>query len=109
MPEPKPERRKQKRLSVTVPITIKSERDAVQTSGYARDLSSGGIFLYCDSHFSEGSELEIVLILPKEMTGGQKQWVCCLCSVVRVEEAGEQRCGVAARILNMDILPEIGG
>lgn len=108
MPEPKPERRKQKRLSVTVPITIKSERDAVQTSGYARDLSSGGIFLYCDSRFSEGSELEIVLILPKEMTGGEKQWVCCRCSVVRVEEAGERRCGVAARILNMDILPEIG-
>jgi c-di-GMP-binding flagellar brake protein YcgR len=108
MPEPKPERRKQKRLNVTVPITIKSERDAVQTSGYARDLSSGGIFLYCDSRFSEGSELEIVLILPKEMTGGEKQWVCCRCSVVRVEEAGERRCGVAARILNMDILPEIG-
>jgi c-di-GMP-binding flagellar brake protein YcgR len=109
MPEPKPERRKQKRLSVTVPITIKSERGAVQTNGYARDLSSGGIFLYCDSRFSEGSELEMVLILPQQMTGGEKQWVCCRCSVVRVEEAGERRCGVAARILSMEILPEIGG
>jgi len=28
---------------------------------------------------------------------------------VRVEASGEQRCGVAARILSMEILPEISG
>jgi c-di-GMP-binding flagellar brake protein YcgR len=109
MPEPKPERRKQKRLSVTVPITIKSEQGALQTTGCTRDLSGGGIFLYSDSRFSEGSELEIVMILPKEMTGGEKRWVCCRGPVVRVEENDEGRFGVAASILSMEILPEIGG
>ncbi len=109
MPEPKPERRTQKRLSLALPVTIKSEQGTVEASGCTRDLSSSGIFLYSDARFSEGSALEMVLILPKEMTGGEKRWVCCRASVVRVEASGEQRCGVAARILSMEILPEISG
>jgi len=107
MPEPKPERRTQKRLSLALPVTIKSEQGTIEASGCTRDLSSSGIFLYSDAHFSEGSALEMVLILPKEMTGGEKQWVCCRASVVRVEP--EHRRGVAARILSMEILPEISG
>jgi hypothetical protein len=109
MPAPNPDRRKQKRLSVTVPITINSEQGALQTSGCTRDLSNNGIFLYCDSRFSEGSELELVMLLPKEMTRGEKRWVCCRGPVVRVEENDEGRFGVAASITSMEILPEIGG
>jgi c-di-GMP-binding flagellar brake protein YcgR len=109
MPESKPDRRTQKRLSLALPVTIKSEQGTIEASGCTRDLSSSGIFLYSDAHFSEGSALEMILILPKEMTGGEKRWVCCRASVVRVEASGEQRCGVAARILNMEALPEISG
>ena len=109
MTETSPERRNQKRLSVSVPITIKSEHGSVQTRGYTRDLSSVGIFLYSDSRFIEGSELEIVMILPKEMTGGERRWVCCRGLVVRTEETDGQRCGIAASIESMEILPEIGG
>ena len=109
MPESNPDRRTQKRLSLALPVTIKSEQGTIQASGCTRDLSSSGIFLYSDSHFSEGSALEMVLILPKEMTGGEKRWVCCRGSVVRVETSGQQRRGVAARILSMEILPEISG
>src|SRR6266567_3312865 len=101
MAEPKSERRTQKRLSLALPVTIKSEQGTIEASGCTRDLSSSGIFLYSDAHFSEGSALE--------MTGGEKRWVCCRASVVRVEASGEQRCGVAARILSMEILPEISG
>jgi hypothetical protein len=109
MPEPKPERRTQKRQSLSLPVTIKSEQGTIEASGCTRDLSSSGIFLYTDSRFGEGSELEIVMILPKEMTGGEKRWVCCRASVVRVEQNGEQRWGVAASIQTMEVVPEIAG
>src|SRR5437763_15080707 len=109
MTEPKSERRTQKRLSLALPVTIKSEQGTIEASGCTRDLSSSGIFLYSDAHFSEGSALEMVLILPKEMTGGEKRWVCCRASVVRGEASGEQRGGEAARMLSMEVLPDTSG
>jgi hypothetical protein len=51
----------------------------------------------------------MVLILPPELTQGEKRWVCCQASVVRVEDKKDGNFGVAARIRNMDVLPEILG
>ena len=105
---PERERRSQSRLAVRLPVTIKGRQGKLQTTGHTRDLSAGGLFLYTESQFSEGSELEMVLLLPPELTAGERQWVCCRASVVRVqdsEEGGEF--GVAAAIRRMDVLPEI--
>ncbi len=80
----------------------------VEATGVTRDLNTSGIFLYTDSHISEGSELEMVLILPPELTHGEKQWVCCQASVVRVEENKDGGdFGVAASIRSIEVLPEI--
>src|SRR6202158_1835472 len=81
----KPERRSRQRHPARVPVSIKAQSGTVQTTGVTRDLNSSGIFIYTDSKISEGSELEMVLILPPEITHGEKQWVCCQASVVRVE------------------------
>ena len=97
----KRERRSGRRVPVRVPVAIKSGDGAAETTGFTR---------YTDSHISEGSELEMVLILPPELTQGKKQWVCCRASVVRVEgnkSGGEL--GVAASIRSLEILPEIVG
>jgi len=67
-----------------------------------------GVFLYVDGPILEGSELEIVLMLPPQLTNGEKQWVCCQASVVRVEAGGQQgKIGVAASIRAIATLPEI--
>jgi len=102
------ERRSRKRIPIEVPVSIKSGSDTLGGSGYTRDLSQGGIFLYTNSQVAEGSELEIVLVLPAEITQGEKKWVCCQASIVRVEEdTGAGRRGVAADIRRMEFLPEI--
>jgi hypothetical protein len=68
------------------------------------------VFLFTDSEVTEGSELELVLVLPPELTGGEKRWVCCQASVVRVECRGESGgYGVAASLRNLEALPEIWG
>ncbi len=110
MPDAKPERRSRQRLAVRVPVSIQSRQGRVQASGYTRDLSTSGIFLYTDSQIGEGSELEMILILPSGLTSGEKRWVCCRASVVRVEDSEEGGdFGVAARIRSMEVLPEILG
>jgi hypothetical protein len=108
MTDSKRERRSRERLPARVPVAIKAQPGTVEASGLTRDLSSGGIFLYTDSRIVAGSELEMVLILPPELTHGERQWVCCRASVVRVEgreEAGDY--GVAASIRSIEVLPEI--
>jgi PilZ domain len=107
MTDPKRERRSGQRLAARVPVSIKSP-GTTEATGFTRDLNAGGIFLYTDSRIVPGSELEMVLILPPELTRGAKQWVCCRASVVRVEDnEGGGDFGVAASIRSIEILPEI--
>jgi hypothetical protein len=108
MAHDKEERRSGQRTPVRVPVSVKTTGGSIETTGVTRDLSDGGVFLYTDSQISEGSQLEMVLILPPEITRSEKQWVCCQASVVRVEEGQQEGSfGVAASIRSMDVLPEI--
>ena len=108
MTDAKHERRSGQRHPVRLPVSVKAWNEQAAFTGVTRDLSTGGVFLYTDSRISEGSEMEVVLILPAEITKSEKQWVCCQASVVRVEEGKEEGSfGVAASIRSMDILPEI--
>ncbi|MGO9127983.1 MAG: PilZ domain-containing protein [Terriglobales bacterium] len=103
----KPEQRSLPRLPVQVEVSIRSGQSEAST-GLTRDLSRNGVFFYTDSQIHEGSDLEMVLMLPSELTQGAKQWVCCQASVVRVEETpGTGQMGVAANIRNIATLPEI--
>jgi hypothetical protein len=107
MATPENERRSRKRIPGSGPISITSNQSDKAT-GHVRDLSLTGIFFYTNQAIREGAELEMVMILPEQLTQGEKRWVCCQASVVRVEDAkAEGRLGVAAAIRNMAVLPEI--
>jgi c-di-GMP-binding flagellar brake protein YcgR len=105
MLDSKTDKRARSRISVNVPAKVRSKDMDAEVAAVTRDLSMGGVFLYTDRKITEGSKLEIVLILPAELGLGDKQWACCQASVVRVED-GEQF-GVAATIDRLDMLPEI--
>jgi PilZ domain len=110
MPNDKVERRSDPRIPVRVPVTITSPQKNLEASGHTRDLSSNGIFFYTDFPIEAGNDVEMVLILPPELTSGDKRWVCCQATVTRVENNpdGSER-GVAATMRNMQVLPEIVG
>jgi hypothetical protein len=90
-----------------LPVQIRGTASTPELTAETRDVSTNGIFLYTRSRMVEGSELELVLILPPEVTGGEKCWVCCHARVLRVESGSGADFGVAAEIRRMDILPEI--
>jgi hypothetical protein len=80
---------------------------AGELAAETRDVSRNGVFLYTKSRLAEGSDVELVLMLPPELTSGEKCWVCCHARVLRVERGSGNDFGVAAEIQRMDVLPEI--
>src|ERR1700739_3956735 len=104
----KTDRRSRERVATKVPVRVRSNTPPdAELSAQTRDVSTNGIFLYTPSRMAEGSEVELVLILPPELTSGEKCWVCCHARVLRVEEGLGNDFGVAAEIRRMNILPEI--
>jgi hypothetical protein len=99
------ERRSGKRIPTRIATRVRTARSPDHTAE-TRDVSASGIFLYTKSRMEKGSDVELVLILPPELTSGKKCWVCCQATIVRVEKEGSEF-GVAAHIRRMDILPEV--
>jgi hypothetical protein len=99
------ERRSGTRFATQVPTRIRTQQ-GTDHSAQTRDVSANGIFLYTPSRIEAGTDVELVLILPPELTSGEKCWVCCQATVVRVEEDGTEF-GLAAQIRRMDLLPEV--
>ena len=103
----KSERRLRQRLVTRLPVGIRKHSGRTEVMAHTRDVSTNGIFLYSESPMAVGSDVELVLILPPELTSGEKCWVCCHARVLRVEQGAGMDFGVAAEIRRMDILPEI--
>jgi len=103
---PNTDRRSRKRVVAKLPVRVRGAAANAELSAQTRDVSTNGVFLYTESRMAEGSDMELVLILPPELTFGEKCWVCCQATIVRVEENGSEF-GIAAQIQRMDILPEL--
>ncbi len=99
--------RSRRRVVAALPVRVRGTPANAELSAQTRDVSTNGVFLYSQSRLAEGADVELVLILPPELTSGEKCWVCCHARVLRVEQGPGKDFGVAAEIRRMDILPEI--
>jgi hypothetical protein len=104
---PKTDRRSRKRVVAKLPVRVRGPASSAESNAQTRDVSTNGVFLYTESRMAEGSDMELVLILPPELTFGEKCWVCCHARVLRVEQGPGNDFGVAAEIRRMNVLPEI--
>src|SRR5947209_9537308 len=107
MVSPQPEKRTAPRKEVKVPAKVHTESGDMPAE--AINLSKSGIFLECATRVSEGSPVDIVMILPKEVAGDAAKWVCCHATVQRVQNHGGEtgRYGVAAVVDRMQAMPEL--
>lgn len=62
-----------------------------------QDISSGGIFFFAATRVKEGSEIDLVLVMPPGAKRFARRWVCCQAKVVRVTR-NRRQFGVAAKI-----------
>ena len=103
------ERRTARRYDLTLPVVIRipTERKAETQRGKTRDISTRGLYFVIDQDLQAGSELDITLTLPAEVTQGSEVLVRAIGKVIRVEqrlEDGNTRMGVAAQIERYDII-----
>jgi hypothetical protein len=105
--EPETERRRSMRFQMELPITVKMQ-DGADRKCVTRDVSAGGVFFFCDFGLTQNSPIQLVMILPPEITGAERQWVCCHGRVVRVmEDSASGQHGIAVKVERFEMLPEI--
>ncbi len=96
------------RIPYRAPVSIRKGTESSGLPAESRDISSRGLFFFTRDKISEASDIELVLMMPKEVSPSGPQWVCCHATVVRVEEDRERGgFGVAAEIRRCQALPEI--
>ena len=103
------ERRSTRRYDLSLPIIVRipAERALDSQQGKTRDISTRGLYFVVDRNLESGSQLDLTLKLPAEVTQGSEVFVRALGKVVRVErrmEDGSSRMGVAAVIERYDIV-----
>ena len=103
------ERRVARRYDLSLPVMVRipAQGSAETQSGRTRDISTKGLYFVIDQDVRAGSNLDIMLTLPKEMTNGEEVLVKASGKIVRVEsrmEDGNERLGVAAVIERYDIM-----
>jgi hypothetical protein len=103
------ERRTARRYDLSLPIIIRipAERQDGSQKGKTRDISTRGLYFVIEQDLEAGSEVDITLTLPAEITHGTEVFVRALGKVIRVErrtEDGTARMGVAAVIERYDII-----
>jgi c-di-GMP-binding flagellar brake protein YcgR len=103
------ERRVARRYDLSLPVMVRipAQGLAETQSGRTRDISTKGLYFVIDQDVRAGSNLDIMLTLPREMTNGEEVLVKASGKIVRVEsriEDGDERLGVAAVIERYDIM-----
>jgi len=103
------ERRTARRYDLSLPVIIRvpTDRQVDSQEGKTRDISTRGLYFVIGQDMEAGSELDITMTLPAEITHGTDVFVRALGKVVRVErrnEDGNPRMGVAAVIERYDII-----
>jgi hypothetical protein len=97
------DRRAAPRFDLTLPVTFRGSVDdeAISGIGKTRDISNRGLyFIINDNNLSDGTELNIEMTLPSEVTpGGSEVFIKARGKVIRVDKRSgsvDQKIGVAA-------------
>jgi hypothetical protein len=94
------ERRSTRRFPVKLPMTVrwatKSGNEQAQTE--SEDISTRGVYFFLPTEIENGSWVELVLVLPHEITSDGSVRVRCQARVRRMEIKEMDRIGVAAQI-----------
>jgi len=112
------ERRVGQRFLYLLPLSLRQPAASIEGVGFTQDLSSRGVFFFTDAPLREGTEIEITLRMPSEITLGENMRVRCRGRVLRVVKPvtsaqdsssptrAETKIGVAVRLEGYEYLPE---
>ena len=83
------ERRVGQRFAFNLPVSLRDVSSGTEGLGFTQDLSSRGAFLFTVMALSEGSEIELTLKMPSEITLGESMRVRCRGRILRIFNAAD--------------------
>src|SRR5215470_18405753 len=98
------ERRSSQRFSYQVPVLLRVPAEGRTGTGCTQDLSSRGALVWTALQLKEGTPVEMVLVMPSEITLAEDMNVCCRGHVTRLDCAEGAKPAVAVRIDGYDFL-----
>jgi len=105
------ERRVGQRFPYAVAVSIHEPKNSLKGVGFTQDLSSRGAFFFTEMPLTEGSEIELTLEMPSEITLGESMPVCCRGRVLRIVRPvtgsaadSAKKIGVAVRLESYEYL-----
>jgi hypothetical protein len=100
-----PERRSLTRFPLQLSVKIQVSGSDAVVSAETKNISASGIYMYTRSELELGSELELSLALPPELTQGASTIdIACRAKVLRIDTDIDGRAGIAAEIYSYDFL-----
>jgi c-di-GMP-binding flagellar brake protein YcgR len=101
------ERRGAQRFNFQLPVSIRPAQSDHEQPGLTQDLTAQGVFFYTDSALQPGTQVEIALVMPAEITLSENMQVRCSGKVVRVHkpDAGS-KIGVAVQFDHYEYLQD---
>ena len=109
------ERRAAQRFDISLPVSIRCPNGQKQEQGFTQDLSARGVYFYTDICLDQGSEVEITLVMPAEITLSENMPIRCHGKVLRVDKPGLSaaagnstgpKMGVAVHFGHYEYLPD---
>jgi hypothetical protein len=108
------ERRVGQRFPYLLPLSLRQPSTSIEGVGFTQDLSSRGVFFFTNAALTEGSEIELTLRMPSEITLGENMPVRCRGRILRVVRPTRSsdcspdapKIGVAVRFEGYEYLPE---
>lgn len=99
-----PDRRAMRRFSMKLPASVRVSGIPNPFLTETANVSARGIFFYIDRWMKEGSQIEVTMAFPPQVTLAEPLRVRFLARVVRVEPQGGTWMGVAAAIEEYEFL-----
>jgi c-di-GMP-binding flagellar brake protein YcgR len=95
------DRRNARRYDLTLPVIVRApiDTEVASLTGKTRDISSRGVYFTVDNNLSIGAELDLMMILPAEVSGGTEVFIRATGKVSRVDKRsgnGDHKVDVAA-------------
>ena len=108
------ERRAGQRFPYLLAVSFRQIADSVEGVGFTQDLSSRGVFFFTDAPLMEGSQVELTLRMPSEITLGESMPVRCRGRILRIVrpaaasiQGSATKIGVAVRLEGYEYLSEV--
>lgn len=88
------ERRAAQRFSSQVPISLRVANEAKESRGLTQDVSASGVMLFTERRLDENAQVELIFVMPSEITFDVNSKVRCQGKVLRVTppEIGTNYC-----------------